>query len=380
MSWFTGNRIGLLAFAALALAAMTLLPGYLETFTLLETMVYVILSILALSLGFIWGYGGILCFGQAAFFGLGAYTYAIAVFNFGESTVSMLCAIAVPAVFAIVLGYFMFFGRISDVYLGVITLTVSLILFSLVNSTAGDAYRIGVAPLGGFNGIPSIPTLNVPGKPEELLTPEQLFQVSVALLAVVYFGLRWLLASHFGRVVVAIRENEKRAELLGYDARKYKLAAFAIGGAIAGLAGALFANWGAFTSPTIFGLAQSAQIIIWVIVGGLGTLTGPIVGCFLIQWLTSYMGAMDLINTNLVLGAVLIAFVLLIPKGLVPTLTDLWKKRRPAATPSSTRGAPPSTEATPAEEKSAPSQSQPVAATATGTAATAVTAVKGQSR
>jgi ABC-type branched-subunit amino acid transport system permease subunit len=246
----------------------------LETFTLLETTIYVIMSILALSLGFIWGYGGIPCFGQAAFFGLGAYAYAIAVFNFGESTVSMLAAIAVPAAFAAVLGYFMFFGRISDVYLGVITLTVSLILFSLVNSTAGDAYRIGVAPLGGFNGIPSIPTLNVPGKPEELLTPEQIFQVSVGLLALVYFGLRWLLASHFGRVVVAIRENEKRAELLGYDARKYKLAAFAIGGAIAGLAGALFANWGAFTSPTIFGLAQSAQIIIWVIVGGLGTLTG----------------------------------------------------------------------------------------------------------
>jgi ABC-type branched-subunit amino acid transport system permease subunit len=320
---------GLVAVGIVALAAMFLLPGRLETFTLLEVTVYVVMSILSLSLGFIWGYGGILCFGQAAFFGLGAYTYAIAVFNLGESTGALVFAIGVPAVFAAVLGYFMFYGRISDVYLGVITLTVSLILFSLVNSTAGDRYRIGNAALGGFNGIPSIPTLNVPGRPDELLSPEQIFQVSVAMLALVYFGLRALLASHFGRVVVAIRENEKRAELLGYDARLYKLGAFVIGGAIAGLAGAMFANWGAFTSPTVFGLGQSAQIIIWVIVGGLGTLLGPIVGCFLIQWLTSWLGGMDLFNTNLVLGVILIAFVLLIPKGLVPTLTGLVRRRSP---------------------------------------------------
>lgn len=320
---------GLVAVGVVALAAMFLLPGRLETFTLLEVTVYVVMSILSLSLGFIWGYGGILCFGQAAFFGLGAYTYAIAVFNLGESTGALVFAIGVPAAFAAVLGYFMFYGRISDVYLGVITLTVSLILFSLVNSTAGDRYRIGNAALGGFNGIPSIPTLNVPGRPDELLSPEQIFQVSVAMLALVYFGLRALLASHFGRVVVAIRENEKRAELLGYDARLYKLGAFVIGGAIAGLAGAMFANWGAFTSPTVFSLGQSAQIIIWVIVGGLGTLLGPIVGCFLIQWLTSWLGGMDLFNTNLVLGVILIAFVLLIPKGLVPTLTGLVRRRTP---------------------------------------------------
>ena len=83
----------------------------------------------------------------------------------------------------------------------------------------------------------------------------------------------------------------KVAQLLGYDARAYKLFVFTLGGAIAGLAGCLFANWGSFTSPTVFGLAQSAQIIIWVIVGGRGTLIGPIVGCIGIQWLTTALGA-----------------------------------------------------------------------------------------
>lgn len=335
------DRLGMIAFGVVGLLAVFLLPELVESFTLLELTIYVIMSILALSLGFIWGYGGILCFGQAAFFGIGAYTYAIASLNFGESTGAVLAAIAVPTLFALVLGSFMFYARISDVYLGVITLTVSLILFNLVNSTAGDQYRIGNAPLGGFNGIPSIPTLNVPFMPEWVLDPTQIFQVCVVALLLVYYGLRWLLASHFGRVVVGIRENERRAELLGYDTRRYKLGAFVVGGAIAGLSGCLFANWGAFTSPTVFGLAQSAQIIIWIIVGGLGTLIGPIIGCFLIQWLTAYLGALNLINSNLVLGAVLVGFVLGVPKGLVPTLVSLAGRlrRRPAAAADRTQDA-----------------------------------------
>ncbi len=324
----SNDRLGMIAVGIVGLLAIVLLPGVVESFTLLELTVYVIMSILALSLGFIWGYCGILCFGQAAFFGIGAYTYAIAALNFGESTGAVLAAVAVPALFALLLGSFMFYARISDVYLGVITLTVSLILFNLINSTAGDRYRIGTAPLGGFNGIPSIPTLNLPFMPDAVLDPTQIFQVCVGSLLLVYFGLRWLLASHFGRVAVGIRENERRAELLGYDIRLYKLGAFVIGGAIAGLSGCLFANWGAFVSPTVFGLAQSAQIIIWIIVGGLGTLIGPVIGCFLIQWLTAYLGALNLINSSLVLGAVLVAFVLGVPKGLLPTMISLAAKLR----------------------------------------------------
>jgi branched-chain amino acid transport system permease protein len=311
------NRIPILACLLLGVAAIATLPVLLETFTLMELSVYVIMSILALSLGFVWGYGGILCFGQAAFFGLGAYAYAIAAINFGESTAAFLVAIAVPALFAMALGYFIFFGRISDVYLGVITLTATLILFNLVNSTSGEQYRIGVAAIGGFNGIPSIPTLNVPLRPDLVLSPEVFFMVCVAFLMAAYIGLRLLLASHFGRVVVALRENELRVDLLGYDSRKYKLAAFAISGALAGIAGCLFANWGAFTSPTVFSLTQSALVIIWVLVGGVGTLLGPIIGCFFVQWLTSYIGGLGFINPNLMLGAVLIGFVLLLPRGIV---------------------------------------------------------------
>ena len=332
------NLLGLGFVAVIGTAFLVLVPRLFELDVVLELTVYMIMAILALSLALIWGYGGILCFGQSAFFGMGAYTYAIAVFNIGESTIPLLLAIVLPAVFAALLGYFMFYGRISDVYLGVITLTVTLILFNSVNSTAGPEFRIGSARLGGFNGIPGIPPLNFPGHKGTPIDLEGMFYLATVSLLLTYFGLRLLLASRFGRIVVGIRENERRAELLGYDPRAYKLATFTIGGALAGFAGCLFANWGNFVSPTIFGLAQSAQIIIWVIVGGRGTLIGPIVGCVGIQWLSTALGANQpsgsdwwtkaLANAPLILGIILVAFVLLVPKGLVPTLGD-WAQWLP---------------------------------------------------
>src|SRR5258708_24029565 len=120
------------------------------------------MAMLAPSLGLIWGYGGILCFGQSAFFGLGAYTYAIAMFNTGESTLPLLLAIALPAAFAALLGYFMFDGRISDVDVGVITLTVPLILFNSVDSTAGAELPIGVGRLAACRSAARTPPATSP--------------------------------------------------------------------------------------------------------------------------------------------------------------------------------------------------------------------------
>ncbi|SOC84792.1 branched-chain amino acid transport system permease protein [Ensifer adhaerens] len=306
-----------------AIAAIALAPGVLEIFSLMQITLFASMAVLSLSLAFIWGFGGILSFGQTAFFGLGGYAYAVAAINFQDSTQGIMLAILVPAVFAAILGYFVFFGRISDVYLGVITLTVTLILFNVINSTSGDEYHIGTAMLGGFNGIPAVPTFNMPFDPSSPLSPEESWWVTAGALLLIYLGFRLLLASPFGRVVVAVRENETRASLLGYDPRVIKLMVFIIGGAVAGLAGALYVNWGAFVGPTIFSLSLSAEIIIWVTVGGLGTLLGAIVGSVLIEYIVSSIGTQQAFNSNLVLGAVLIVFVLLLPKGLVPTIRDL---------------------------------------------------------
>lgn len=327
------NRTGLIVMAVVMLGFLFGAPHVFDLFTLLQVTVYAISCILALSMAFIWGYGGIMCFGQSAFFGLGAYTYAIAVINMGESTAPIFIAILVPALFAAALGYFMFYGRLSDVYLAVITLAVTLILYSFINSTADESWAIGKARLMGFNGISSIPPINWPGDPKSPLWPEDMFRLSMGVLIAVYFGLRLLLRTHLGRVIVAVRENETRAELLGYDVRLHKLIAFVIGAAIAGLAGCLFDGWNNFVSPNEFGLGRAAQIIMWVIIGGSGTLVGPIIGCIGLTYLITMLGAQQIANVNLIFGVILMVFVLIVPEGIVPTIQRLALRVLPFGEP-----------------------------------------------
>lgn len=314
---------GFLVVIACGLGLLFGAPRFTDSFGLVQMTGFAALAMFALSQGFVWGFGGIMSFGQAAFLGLGGYSYAVSVINLGDSTLPVLIAVAVPMLFAAMLGYFMFYGRISDAYVGVITLTVSVILFQLVNATSGSQYRIGQAELGGFNGIPAVPVINPIGAPGEQLDFEGLWMVAMGALIAVYVLLRAVLASRPGRVLVAIRENETRAQLIGYDPRLYKLGAFTLAAGVAGLAGCLYANWGGFISPTVFGLSMSAQVIIYVLVGGLGTLVGPMLGAVLIQALLTAAGGQTAVDPNLGLGIVLVGFVLLVPEGLVPVARRL---------------------------------------------------------
>ncbi len=298
---------------------MALLPLLVDTFTLTVLCIY---ALLGLSLGFIWGFGGILCFGQAAFFGLGAYAYAISAINFGTPWAPFFIAIIIPAIIAAAFGGMLFFGRLNDVYLAVLTLVFTLILYKFMNVTAGEQYVIGKARLGGYNGIPGFETLSLPWDPSEYIYGDSLFYFSLALLLLVYLGLRWLLRSPFGRVMIGVRENELRAELMGYDVRLIKTAVFAVGGGVAGLSGCLYANWAEIVTPNLFSLGQSAEIIIWVIVGGAGTLFGPILGAAIMGYLKFLLGQQSLIDNTLVLGAVLVLAVLLLPRGIFPVITD----------------------------------------------------------
>jgi branched-chain amino acid transport system permease protein len=322
-------------------------PAFLDLFLVLRLTVYIAMAVFALSQGLVWGYAGIPSFGQAAFFGLGGYVYAIAVFNFGDSTIPILLAVLLPALFAALLGWFLFYGRLSDMYLAVITLAVTLIFHSFIRSAGSTSYTIGNTRLGGYDGIPAVPPFNVPGDPTGWLDPGQTFQVYLAVLVATYLGMRWLLATRFGRVAVAIRENETRVDLLGYDARRYKLGVFVISGAVAGLAGCLFVAWGGFVSPFVFSLAITAQAVIFVLVGGLGTLIGPIIGALFIQYLTTALATQQFANTGLVIGAIMIAFVMLVPRGIVPTAQAQWRAfrhrqlaERPAPAPPAEQKAP----------------------------------------
>jgi len=318
-SGFGVGRIRWNWFTALAVMLL-LLPLVSETNT---PTLLAIWALFALSLGLMWGYAGILSFGQTIFFGLGGYSYAILALNFGTTDLAFLGGIFVPALFATLLGYFMFYGRLNDVYLGVVTMVFSLIIWKLINSTAGPEWHIGTARLGGFNGIPSIPPLNAPGQPSMQFDPLQIFQIAMGLLIATYVAMKILKSSHYGRVAIAVRENETRAALLGYDVRFVKLLVFTFGGVIAGMAGGLYATYQAFIDPNVFSLEMSAKVLIWVMAGGLSTFVGPIIACVGLQYLALYLADNSLVNSQIVLGGTLCVLVLALPNGIIPALQDV---------------------------------------------------------
>ena len=322
--------------AVLAFAAAAVVGNWVEEFTAFEWSLWAVQAILALSLTLVWGYGGIFSLGQAAIYGIGGYTYGFWAINLadntGESLTAVLVAVVVGAVFAALLGYFMFYGNVTDVYVAIITLATSLVLFAFVNSTSGRAYRIGDAPFGGYNGMPRIPRLTwrLPGGESHELTRTQflLFCVAAGLLIAVF--IRVLSRRPFGRIAVALQHNELRTGLLGYDVRWHKLAVFTLGGAIAAFAGALFAAWGRFMSPPVFSLTPAALVVIWVLVGGRSSVSGAFVGVLVVKGFSSWFGGASGDNEPIVLGVILVLIVLLLPGGIVTNLSRLrqWAQSR----------------------------------------------------
>ena len=149
------------ATAALVLAG---LPHLLSLFQTVQLTVFVIFALLALSLDFIWGIAGILSFGQAALFGIGGYVYGVVGIDLGTTPLALVAGMLAAAVVAALIGYVAFYGRVGPMYLAVVTLTVTLILFQLMGSTADPKYAIGDARLGGYNGMTNIPSLALVGR------------------------------------------------------------------------------------------------------------------------------------------------------------------------------------------------------------------------
>ena len=304
----------------LSIPVIVIAPSVMQPYALAQLSIF---ALLALSLGLIWGYGGILCFGQGAFFGIGAYSYVILVTNLSLPWTSLILAVFCTMLVAGCLGLMMFYGRLGDVYLAVVTLVFTLILNRFMNATAGPEYHIGSARLGGFNGIPGFDTLQLFWS-ELMFIPDILFfYICFGFLIIAWIFCRWLLKTQFGRVMVAIRENERKVEFAGYDTRLHKTITFAIGGGLAGIAGVLYANWAGIVTPGLFSLTQSAEIIIWTIVGGLGTLIGPIVGAVLLMLLKLLLGYQTVVDNYFLLGVLLILAVLWFPNGIAGAAMQL---------------------------------------------------------
>ena len=336
--------------ALLAFGIAAALGNWVEEFTAFEWSLWAVQAILALSLTLVWGYGGIFSLGQAAIYGIGGYAYGFWAINLtdntGESMTAVLVAVAVGTVVAALLGYFMFYGNVTDVYVAIITLATSLVLLAFVNSTSGRVYRIGDAPFGGYNGMPRIPRLTwrLPGGESHELTRTQFLLFCVAAGLLIAVAIRMLSRRPFGRIAMALQHNELRTGLLGYDVRWHKLAVFTIGGAIAAFAGALFAAWGRFMSPPVFSLAPAALVVIWVLVGGRSSVSGAFVGVLVVKGFSSWFGGASGDNEPIVLGVILVLIVLALPGGIVANISRLRRWGRSRLSPPTGPGA--DTEAT----------------------------------
>jgi urea transport system permease protein len=289
---------------------------------------------MAAGLCLIWGYGGTLSFGQTAFFGIGGYAYGILTINFGADYGVTLYALAASvilgAVVAALLGYFLFYGRIHGVFLGIVTLAVSILLERFMAQTAGPQWHIGEARLNGFNGMNGMPALTIPwpGGDIVLMAGPGFYYFVLGLLLLVYFAIRILVNSRFGNVLVAIRENPQRAEMLGYDVRKYQLGAFIIGSALASLSGVLYTCWGQYITPSSMSLTSAALPIVWVAIGGRSDITASLIGALLTLAVFQTLTVNGAQYALIIMGALLLVNVLTAPEGLVLQLFQMIFKTR----------------------------------------------------
>ncbi len=317
------------AAVAVAVAAAALYPLMADPWTVGNAAYFLIWTFMAMGLGVVWGYAGALSFGQTAFFGLAGYAYGVITLNFGAAYgltfVALALSVLIGALFALVIGYFMFYGRIQGVFIGIVTLSVTLVLETFMAQTAGPQWRIGEARLNGFNGMSGMPPLTIPwfGGDIALFPGPALYYLLLGMVVLCYLGLRILLNSRFGNVLVAIRENPHRVGMLGYDIRLYQMLAFAIGGGLAALSGVLYTAWGQYITPSSMGLTSAALPIVWVAVGGRRDITATLIGTLIVlagfQSLTIYGSQYALV----VMGVLLLITVLAAPQGLVIAAMNL---------------------------------------------------------
>ena len=273
-----------------------------------------IFALAATSLNLILGFGGMVSFGHAAFVGMGAYTVGILMQGGVVSAwVAWPAAFVVGGLFAFVIGLVSL--RTQGVYFIMITLAFAQMLFFLM---------VSLKTWGGDDGL-SLASRSRLGLGLDLGSDTQFFYVVLAVSALSFFFIARLLNARFGHVLQGIRENETRMAALGFAVFRYKLIAFTLAGAIAGLAGALLANQGNFVSPALMQWSQSGMLMVMVILGGVGYLYGGLVGAAVFLLLEEVLVGYT-IHWQFGLGAVLLAVVLLAPNGLLSLL-----RRRGAA-------------------------------------------------
>ncbi len=343
------NRSGGMAFWAVGAILLVVMPllnilppedswFHLSDFSLNRFGKFLAFGILALGLDLIWGYTGILSLGQGVFFGLGAYCMGMhlmltigkesvygtdmpdfMVWNqvkelplfwkpFYSFPVAVIGSILVPMAFALVFGFFAFRSRIKGVYFAIITQALALVAWLVFNRNDTN--------LGGTNGLTDFKQV-IGYRLSEPSTQLVLYIITVLCLGASYLFCQWIIRSRAGRVLVAVRDSEKRVVFSGYTPANYKLFVFVVAAALAGLAGMLYAPQVGIITPAQIGVLPSLEMVIWVAVGGRASLAGAVLGAVSVNYgrsvLTNYFPEL----WPFILGGLFVLVVLLFPDGLI---------------------------------------------------------------
>ena len=292
---------GVLLLALLALP--TVLTAFGQEFYIGFATRVLIFALAASSLNLVLGFGGMFSLGHAAFFGAGAYAAAICLNSgLGEALFALPLAMLAAGLFALLVGAVSL--RTRGVYFIMITLAFAQMAYYLF---------VSARSWGGDDGLPLPARMTLGGL--SLAGDAALFYTALGCLALVIVLLGRLAEARFGRVIQAIRENEVRMEALGYPVFRYRLICFALGGALAGLAGALLANLTGLASPNLLQWTQSGTLLVMLIIGGVGYLYGGVVGAVVLLCLEEVLAGFTL-HWHIGLGLLLLGIVLFAPKGV----------------------------------------------------------------
>jgi branched-chain amino acid transport system permease protein len=311
----------LLALLILLLAALTLFPLFGDEFYQELVIRLMIMGIFAMSLDLLIGFTGLVSFGHAAFFGLSGYMLAIITPE--TEPVSIWLALPfclfVTAVAALVIGWFSV--RTSGIYFIMITLAFAQMFYYYFNE---NQY------LGGSDGIFIFfkPTIFIGDfQLLDLNNPQSFYYFVLVSLVVSYLVLSAIVQAPFGQVIRGIHANETRTRALGFNTQRYKLISFVIAGTLAGFAGFLEANAGGIMSPAHLGWHESGTIMMVVILGGMGTLYGPVLGAFAMGFLQDYFQEIWSAHWLLLLGIFIIVVVLFLPAGIAGLFSQIVDKK-----------------------------------------------------
>lgn len=318
------GRIAALAVAGI-LAAFAPIADAFEPFWLNLLTRMLVFALLALSLDFIFGYAGLLSFGHAAMFGAGGYAAAIAI---GELTTNALVVLPVSMVAGFVVAAFIgwFSVRAKGIYFAMLTLAFAQMFYVIV-FTDLPAAALGIETVtGGDDGLIGISLYELFGI--DFTSRLLYFYLTLILVMLSLAVLVRLANSPFGRVMQGIRENEERMGFIGYDVQRYKLLAFSISGGFAGLAGGLYVPFQSVAQPGLLHWTISGELVVMLLLGGMGTLWGPMLGGALVIYLEEQLAGFA--TWEIILGAVFVVVVVFAPRGLAGTIISIRNDPRNA--------------------------------------------------